>query len=97
MREMPNDYDTEAANKTEISDEEISWMRLEPNHITPNARYLEVYHLRPNTSYQFRIWANNEVGAGEKFMTEARTVAPTEEKGEIWTIHKWIVKALVIN
>jgi len=82
MREMPSDYDSNGGNMTEISDEEIAWMRLEPNHITPNARYLEVYHLKPNTSYQFRIWANNEVGAGEKFMTEARTVAPTEEKGK---------------
>jgi hypothetical protein len=38
--------------------------------------------LQPNTSYQFRIWANNEVGSGEIKLTNARTKPPTEEKGE---------------
>lgn len=79
MRETPENY--EEGNMTDNSEDEKAWLRVEPNHITPNARYLEVFHLKPNTSYQFRIWANNEVGAGEKLMTSATTVAPTEEKG----------------
>lgn len=49
---------------------------------TPNARYLEVYHLKPNTSYEFRIWATNEVGAGEMCTISARTIEPVQEKGE---------------
>jgi hypothetical protein len=64
-----------------LTEELVEWERLDPHHITPNARYLEVYHLRPNTSYQFRIWANNEVGAGEMYTVNARTVEPTQEKG----------------
>lgn len=61
--------------------EEVEWERLDPHHITPNARQLEVYHLRPNTSYQFRMWATNEAGAGEIATITARTVEPTQEKG----------------
>lgn len=74
MRRAPGYY----PNNTE---ELVEWERLDPHHITPNARYLEVYHLRPNTSYQFRIWANNEVGAGKVSTISAKTVAPTQEKG----------------
>ena len=90
------------------TDEIVRWERLDPHHITPNARQLEVYHLKvnnriceliychcrfyccnkilqPNTSYQFRIWANNEVGAGEMKFTYARTKPPVEEKGKMNT------------
>jgi hypothetical protein len=49
---------------------------------TPNARYLEVYHLKPNTSYEFRIWATNDVGPGEMCTITARTIEPVQEKGE---------------
>ncbi|KAG5680531.1 hypothetical protein PVAND_010036 [Polypedilum vanderplanki] len=79
MRRQPDIF----PNNTE---EEVEWTRLDPSHITPNARQLEVYHLKPNTSYQFRIWANNEVGSGEIKLTTARTKAPTEEKDLIMRI-----------
>lgn len=79
MRRLPGFY----PNNTE---EVVEWERLDPHHITPNARYLEVYHLKPNTSYQFRIWANNDVGAGEICTIGARTVEPTQEKGKILII-----------
>jgi len=74
MRKQPEIF----PNNTE---ENVEWQRLDPQHIAPNARQLEVYHLVPNTSYQFRIWASNEVGSGEMYTIGARTVAPTEEKG----------------
>lgn len=75
MRKVP-DYHY---NNTE---EDLKWEKLEPHHITPNARYLEVFHLLPNTSYQFRIWANNELGAGDMYTVTSRTIAPTQEKGK---------------
>lgn len=74
MRRLPRFYPNG-------SEELVEWERLDPHHITPNARYLEVYHLRPNTSYEFRIWANNEVGAGDIYTISARTIEPTQEKG----------------
>lgn len=74
MRRLPGFY----PNNTE---EKVEWERLDPHHITPNARQLEVYHLKPNTSYQFRIWATNDVGAGPASVITARTVEPTQEKG----------------
>lgn len=74
MRKVPDYY----YNNTE---EDLKWEKLEPHHITPNARYLEVFHLLPNTSYQFRIWANNELGAGDMYTVTSRTIAPTQEKG----------------
>lgn len=79
MRRLPGFY----RNHTE---ELVEWERLDPHHITPNARQLEVYHLKPNTSYQFRIWATNEVGPGEVSTITARTVEPTQEKGEFMLI-----------
>jgi hypothetical protein len=79
MREIPN------KSYENYTGDEIAWIKIEPNHITPNARYLEVYHLSPNTTYQFRIYANNEVGAGEPCMISATTLKPTQEEGNIKT------------
>lgn len=74
MRRQPGFY----PNGTE---EIVEWERLDPHHIAHNARYLEVYHLRPNMSYEFRMWANNDVGSGAVSTITARTVEPTQEKG----------------
>lgn len=37
-------------------------------------RYYELYHLKPNTTYEFRLWANNFLGAGEIVTTSATTL-----------------------
>ncbi|XP_019864987.1 contactin-3 [Aethina tumida] len=42
-----------------------NWLPISPNHITPNSRQIEVYKLTPNTTYEFRIWATNQLGRGE--------------------------------
>ncbi|XP_030750433.1 contactin-1 isoform X2 [Sitophilus oryzae] len=39
-----------------------SWIPISPNHITPNSRQVEVFNLTPNTTYEFRIWATNQLG-----------------------------------
>ncbi|XP_070493479.1 contactin-1 isoform X4 [Chironomus tepperi] len=84
------DFTAEMRKQPEIfpnnTEENVEWQRLDPQHIAPNARQLEVYHLVPNTSYQFRIWASNEVGSGEIYTISTRTVAPVEEKDLIMRI-----------
>ncbi|KAJ6639115.1 hypothetical protein Bhyg_11854 [Pseudolycoriella hygida] len=52
--------------RTAYSNESLrKWERLDPINIAPNVRYMEVYHLSPNTTYEFRIWGNNYLGSGE--------------------------------
>lgn len=46
-------------------------------------RYYEVYHLKPNTTYEFRIWANNYLGAGEIAYTMATTLSQLTDKGKL--------------
>lgn len=44
-------------------------------------RYYEVYHLTPNTTYEFRLWANNFLGAGEAVTTSATTLGQLTDGG----------------
>lgn len=39
MRRQPEMYENNTM-------EDVKWERLDPHHITPNARQLEVYHLK---------------------------------------------------
>ncbi|XP_050514990.1 contactin-1 [Diabrotica virgifera virgifera] len=41
-----------------------SWIPIPPNGIPQNSRQIDVYNLSPNTTYQFRIWATNQLGKG---------------------------------
>lgn len=50
-------------------------------------RYYEVYHLKPNTTYEFRIWANNYLGAGEIASTTATTLDQISDKGTFQFYH----------
>ncbi|KFB48858.1 AGAP013210-PA-like protein [Anopheles sinensis] len=43
-------------------------------------RQLEIYHLIPNTTYEFRIWGNNQLGAGEIVTILSTTQPRMEEK-----------------
>ncbi|XP_053681792.1 uncharacterized protein LOC128732542 [Sabethes cyaneus] len=61
-------------------DPEEAWETIDPRHISPNARQLEIYHLIPNTTYEFRIWANNALGAGDIMTITATTTPDMEEK-----------------
>ncbi|XP_031632087.1 uncharacterized protein LOC116346282 [Contarinia nasturtii] len=51
------------------------WHRLDPQNIPSNVRYFEVYHLIPNTTYEFRLWANNFLGSGEAVTISATTLS----------------------
>ncbi|KDR11737.1 uncharacterized protein LOC110836810 isoform X3 [Zootermopsis nevadensis] len=55
------------------------WHFVMPEHISPNVRQIDVYRLDPNTTYVFKIWANNNLGPGEETVLEATTLHDTEE------------------
>lgn len=50
--------------------------------ITSGQRQMEVYRLAPNTTYEFRIWANNELGSGDVVTTNVTTLPETKEEGK---------------
>lgn len=50
--------------------------------ITSGQRQMEVYRLAPNTAYEFRIWANNELGSGDVVTTNVTTLPETKEEGK---------------
>ncbi|XP_070075336.1 uncharacterized protein [Drosophila takahashii] len=59
---------------------EHAWSRMDPINIAFNVRQMEVYRLAPNTTYEFRIWANNELGSGEVVTTNVTTLPETKEE-----------------
>ncbi|XP_070132380.1 uncharacterized protein [Drosophila bipectinata] len=69
-------YSSPPANSTF----EHAWSRMDPINIAPNVRQMEVYRLAPNTTYEFRIWANNELGSGEVVTTNVTTLPETKEE-----------------
>ena len=44
-------------------------------------RQIDVYHLVPNTTYSFRVWATNQLGRGEIVEVEGHTHHSIEELG----------------
>uniref|UniRef100_A0A182QBW4 Ig-like domain-containing protein n=1 Tax=Anopheles farauti TaxID=69004 RepID=A0A182QBW4_9DIPT len=75
------DFTAEMRKMRETNDApELPWETIDPRHISPNARQLEIYHLIPNTTYEFRIWGNNQLGAGEIVTILATTQPRMEEK-----------------
>ncbi|KAI8437145.1 hypothetical protein MSG28_010494 [Choristoneura fumiferana] len=55
------------------------WRPISPNHISPNSRQIDVYHLDTNASYWFRVWANNALGAGPPVEVLATTLFTDQE------------------
>lgn len=50
------------------------WLHIHPNiELKPSSTFVDIYLLEPNTSYVFRIWANNRLGAGETVQVETLT------------------------
>lgn len=44
-------------------------------------RQIDVYHLVPNTTYSFRVWATNQLGKGDIVEVEGHTHHSVEELG----------------
>jgi hypothetical protein len=51
------------------------------SHLFFHQRQIDVYHLHPNSTYVFQIWATNQLGPGEVTEKEASTHHDTEEIG----------------
>ncbi|XP_043223133.1 contactin-3-like isoform X1 [Amphibalanus amphitrite] len=52
---------------------EQHWRRSLPPHVAPSETHRELYHLRPNRTYEFRVWATNEMGEGPPVTVQATT------------------------
>ncbi|XP_048478708.1 Down syndrome cell adhesion molecule-like protein 1 homolog isoform X2 [Plutella xylostella] len=59
------------------------WRPISPNHISPNSRQIDVYHLDTNASYWFRVWANNALGPGAPVEVLATTLY-TDQDAELY-------------
>ena len=46
-------------------------------------RQIDVYHLLPNTTYAFRVWATNRLGRGEIVEVEGHTQYSDEQSGKL--------------
>ncbi|XP_060803542.1 cell adhesion molecule DSCAML1 [Amyelois transitella] len=55
------------------------WRPISPNHISPNSRQIDVYHLDTNASYWFRVWATNVLGPGPPVEVLATTLYSDQE------------------
>lgn len=65
--------------------------------ITSGQRQMEVYRLAPNTTYEFRIWANNELGSGDVVTTNVTTLPETKEEGKQWNNHSKLIVCKLIK
>ncbi|XP_033225115.1 protein turtle homolog A isoform X2 [Belonocnema kinseyi] len=73
------DFTAEYRLKPILGVEAEEWKPIIPNHIPPNSRQIDVYHLEPNTTYSFRVWATNQLGPGEIVEVDGHTHHSDEE------------------
>ncbi|XP_012272506.1 neuronal cell adhesion molecule isoform X2 [Orussus abietinus] len=73
------DFTAEYRLKPTADEEPEEWKPIVPSHIPPNSRQIDVYHLEPNTTYSFRVWATNQLGRGEIVEVEGHTHHSVEE------------------
>ncbi|XP_016838254.1 protein sidekick-1 isoform X2 [Nasonia vitripennis] len=73
------DFTAEYRLKPSPGEEPEAWKPIIPTHIPPNSRQIDVYHLEPNTTYSFRVWATNQLGRGEIVEVEGHTHHSVEE------------------
>ncbi|KAL6258770.1 hypothetical protein P5V15_010718 [Pogonomyrmex californicus] len=73
------DFTAEYRLKPIAGEEPEDWKPITPTHIPPNSRQIDVYHLVPNTTYSFRVWATNQLGKGEVVEVEGHTHYSVEE------------------
>ncbi|XP_037092860.1 interleukin-11 receptor subunit alpha-like [Pollicipes pollicipes] len=51
------------------------WKQPIPPHVAPSEAHRELYGLRPNTTYEFQLWAENRLGPGPNVTVRATTRA----------------------
>lgn len=64
---------TPSHHNEETESQDYSWHWVVPEQIKPSVREIDVYQLRPNSSYLFEIWATNHLGSGEITQLETHT------------------------
>ncbi|XP_011306278.1 Down syndrome cell adhesion molecule-like protein Dscam2 isoform X1 [Fopius arisanus] len=74
------DFTAEYRLKPVLGRDPEEWKPIIPTHIPPNSRQIDVYHLEPNTTYLFRVWATNRLGRGEIVEVEGHTHFSDEDK-----------------
>ncbi|XP_011648005.1 protein sidekick-2 isoform X3 [Pogonomyrmex barbatus] len=77
------DFTAEYRLKPVAGEEPEDWKPITPTHIPPNSRQIDVYHLVPNTTYSFRVWATNQLGKGEVVEVEGHTHYSVEELAQL--------------
>ncbi|XP_043515653.1 contactin-2 isoform X4 [Frieseomelitta varia] len=77
------DFTAEYRLKPNAGEEPEDWKPIVPTHIPPNSRQIDVYHLVPNTTYSFRVWATNQLGRGEIVEVEGHTHHSIEELAQL--------------
>ncbi|XP_044015126.1 contactin-6 isoform X2 [Aphidius gifuensis] len=73
------DFTAQYRPKHVAENEPNDWLSIIPEHIPPNSRQIDVYHLEPNQTYVFRVWATNRLGAGKAVEVEGHTRITNEE------------------
>lgn len=105
VRSFTSEFRNISYKDNESRKREHEWSRMDPINIAPNVRQMEVYRLEPNTTYEFRIWANNHLGAGEIVTTNVTTLTETKEEDLIRLIQAdldnfdpriWIVAVSIV-
>ncbi|XP_045463175.1 protein turtle homolog A isoform X3 [Harmonia axyridis] len=85
-----------------LADTDNKWIPIPPNHITPSSRQIDVYGLQPNTSYEFKVWATNQLGRGEVTQIVSTTKGYYSEEGadefdtRAWAVAVGIVMGTLI-
>ncbi|XP_063983569.1 protein turtle homolog A isoform X3 [Diachasmimorpha longicaudata] len=77
------DFTAEYRLKPPPGREPENWKPIIPTHIPPNSRQIDVYHLEPNTTYLFRVWATNRLGRGKIVEVEGHTHYSDEDKAQL--------------
>ncbi|XP_011138978.1 contactin-2 isoform X3 [Harpegnathos saltator] len=77
------DFTAEYRLKPTAGEEPEEWKPIVPTHIPPNSRQIDVYHLVPNTTYSFRVWATNQLGRGEIVEVDGHTHHSVEELAQL--------------
>ncbi|KAJ2938056.1 hypothetical protein O0L34_g14511 [Tuta absoluta] len=80
------DFTAQYRSATPVNGTMEPWREISPNHISPNSRQIDVYHLDTNASYWFRVWATNYIGPGPPVEVLATTLYsdPEEELKRIF-------------
>lgn len=55
------------------------WRHPVPRHLSPVMRQVDIFNLKPNCSYELKMWANNRVGSGEPTYIHFTTIKPADQ------------------